>query len=176
MVVVRTPSIVKGNNPLNLVWSKWGSQCRLLSWIWKALQCVAISHWSSGFSANEEYWNISLKAYVSLSLIGACCIHQFVWMKYQDQVGPGTRILSNPSSRGASGDQGNRPGHNCNKIRITSILRKMTTATTRCIHSSPPGPGHHGVASCYPLLRWKLLFSFIQTRINSFCTEPLHLC
>ena len=106
----------------------------------------------------------------------ACCIHQFVWMKYQDQVGPGTRILSNPSSRGASGDEGNRPGHNCNKITITSILRTMTTATTRCIHSSPPGPGHHGVASCYPLLRWKLLFSFIQTRINSFCTEPLHLC
>ena len=62
--------LVKGNNPLNLVWSKWGSQCQLLSWIWKALQCVAIYHRLSGFSANEEYWNISLKAYISLSLIG----------------------------------------------------------------------------------------------------------
>ena len=59
----------KGNNPLKLIWSKWGSQCRLLSWIWKALQCVAISHWSSGFSANEEYLNISLKhMYLYLSL------------------------------------------------------------------------------------------------------------
>ena len=49
-----TPSIVKGNKSLNLVWSKWGSQ-------WWGLQCVAISHWSNGFSADEEYWNISLK-------------------------------------------------------------------------------------------------------------------
>ena len=32
----------------------------------EALQSVAISH----SSANEEYWNISLKADVSLSLIG----------------------------------------------------------------------------------------------------------
>ena len=38
----RTPWIVKGNKSLSLVWSKWGSQ----------------------------YWNISLKADVSLSLIG----------------------------------------------------------------------------------------------------------
>ena len=38
--------------------------------IWKGLQFVAISHWSNGFSANEEYWNISLKADVYLSLIG----------------------------------------------------------------------------------------------------------
>ena len=27
-------------------------------------------HWSSGFSANEEYQNISLNAYVTLSFIG----------------------------------------------------------------------------------------------------------
>ena len=36
----------------------------------EALQSVAISHWSSGYSANEEYCDISLKAEVSLSLIG----------------------------------------------------------------------------------------------------------
>ena len=64
-----TPSIVKDNNPLNLVWSKWGSQCQLLSWIWKALQSVAISHLSRGFLANEKYWSIPLKTNVSLSLI-----------------------------------------------------------------------------------------------------------
>ena len=63
----RTPSIVKGNKSLSLVWSKWRSQWW---WIWKALQCVAISYWLNGFSANEEYWNISLTADVSLSLIG----------------------------------------------------------------------------------------------------------
>ena len=40
-----TPSIVKGNKSLNLVWFRWGSQY-------------------------EEYWKISLKADVSLSLIG----------------------------------------------------------------------------------------------------------
>ena len=33
-------------------------------------QCDAISHWLNGFSANEEYWNISLKADESLFLIG----------------------------------------------------------------------------------------------------------
>ena len=42
----RTPSIVKGNKSLNLVWFKWGIQ------------------------SNEEYWNISLQADVSLSPIG----------------------------------------------------------------------------------------------------------
>ena len=36
--------------------------------IWKGLQCVAISHWSNGFSVNEEYLNISLKADLSLTL------------------------------------------------------------------------------------------------------------
>ena len=61
--LIRTPSIVKGNKSLYLVWSKWGSQ-------WRGLQCVAISHWSNGFSANEEYWNISLTTDVFLSLIG----------------------------------------------------------------------------------------------------------
>ena len=41
-----------------------------LSWNWKALQCVAISHWLRGFLTNQGYKDIVLKVYVSLSLIG----------------------------------------------------------------------------------------------------------
>ena len=51
--------------------------CILLLWIKKALQCVAISHWSRGFLTNEDYWNISLKAEVSLYLIGRVKVAEF---------------------------------------------------------------------------------------------------
>ena len=43
--------------------------CPLLSWIWKAFQCLAVLHWWRRFSTNEEYCKISLKADVPLSLI-----------------------------------------------------------------------------------------------------------
>ena len=51
--------------------------CLLLSLIKKALQCVAISHWSRGFLTNDDYWNISLKAEVSLYLIGRVKVAEF---------------------------------------------------------------------------------------------------
>ena len=60
----------QGQHQLSPEWVILTKPCLLLSWIWKALQCVPIFHWLNGFSANEEYWNISLKADVSLSLIG----------------------------------------------------------------------------------------------------------
>ena len=81
---LRTPSIVKSNNPLSPVWYlNEGPQNKS----WKAFQCVAISYWSNGFLANEEYENISLKADVSLSLIGRekrsrVRRRYLVWFKY----------------------------------------------------------------------------------------------
>ena len=52
VATARTPSIVKGNKVI-----KFGLvQMRVtMMRILKGLQCVAISHWSNGFSANEEY-------------------------------------------------------------------------------------------------------------------------
>ena len=45
----------------------------LLSWIKKALQCVAFSHWSRGFLTNEDFNNIetfpSKQKYLYLSLV-----------------------------------------------------------------------------------------------------------
>ena len=42
--IVRTPGIVKGNNPLNLVW--WGSQWLGILKDFPQSRCILISHWS----------------------------------------------------------------------------------------------------------------------------------
>ena len=57
---------------------KISRQCTATSWafelyhlrLYSMKYTVNISYWLNGFPANEEYWNISLKADVSLSLIG----------------------------------------------------------------------------------------------------------
>ena len=60
--ITGTPAIVKGNKSVNLVWFKWGSQ-----W-WGSWMCCYLAL-VERLLTNEEYWNISLKADVSLSLI-----------------------------------------------------------------------------------------------------------
>ena len=42
----RTPGIVKGNNPLSLVWFKWGSQWWGILKHFPQSRCILISHWS----------------------------------------------------------------------------------------------------------------------------------
>ena len=42
----RTPSIVKGNKSLNLVWFKWGSQWWGIVKHFPQSRCILISHWS----------------------------------------------------------------------------------------------------------------------------------
>ena len=41
-----TPAIVKGNNSLNLVWFKWGSQWWGILKYFPQNRCILISHWS----------------------------------------------------------------------------------------------------------------------------------
>ena len=43
--LLRTPGIVKGNNPLSLVWFKWGSWWGILKHFPQS-RCILISHWS----------------------------------------------------------------------------------------------------------------------------------
>ena len=46
VVPIRTPRIVKGNNPLSLVWFKWGSQWWGILKHFPQSRCILISHWS----------------------------------------------------------------------------------------------------------------------------------
>ena len=45
-IMVRTPWLVKCNNPLNLVWSRWGSQSWGILKHFPESRCILISHWS----------------------------------------------------------------------------------------------------------------------------------
>ena len=45
-IISRTPGIVMGNNPLSLVWFKWGSQWWGILKHFPQSRCILISHWS----------------------------------------------------------------------------------------------------------------------------------
>ena len=87
--VERTPPIV----PRIIILTK---PCLLLSWILKALQCVAICHWSYGFAANaEEYFPQSI-LFLSLNAMVGRKVEEFglVWLKWLSSLFSGQMMVS----------------------------------------------------------------------------------